>query len=113
MEVSNCPLSCPHDGLKSILVITEWLSDDPNSGITWSTQRTGDIVYHQFALSSPVQFGQSNGRVQYGNGYHAILYDEQVTYQTASDVILRFVHHSAHIAMLTLRAEQGSTRPAG
>lgn len=113
VEVSSCLILCPHDALKCILVITEWLSGDANSGISWSTQTTGDIVYHQFTLSSPVQYGQSDGRVQYGNGYHAILYDDQVTYQTASDVILRFVHHGAHIAILTFRAEQGSTRPAG
>jgi hypothetical protein len=97
---------------QTILVIIEWLSDDANSGITWSTQNTGSIVYHQFTLSSPVQYGQSNGRVQYGNGYHGILLDNQVTYQTGSDVSMRFVYHSTHIAMLTLRTGHGSMRPA-
>lgn len=57
--------------------------------MSWSTQKSGGIVYHQFTLSSPVQFGQSNGRVQYGNAYHAVLYDNSITYQTSSDVNLR------------------------
>lgn len=57
--------------------------------MTWETQRTSGIVYHRFSLQSPVQYGQTNGRVSYGHGYHGILYDDDVTYQTMDDVSLR------------------------
>jgi hypothetical protein len=57
--------------------------------MTWSTQKTNTMVYHQFQLASPTQYGSTDNRVTYGHAYHAILMDTGVTYQTAPDVNLR------------------------
>lgn len=58
--------------------------------MNWSTHQTNGIVYHQFGLATPIEFGEnSNGRSIYGQAYHGMLSDDKVTYQTGNDATLR------------------------
>lgn len=60
-----------------------------NVNITWSTQMTSTMVYHQFALSNPTDYATQAGRAQYGTAYHGTLLGNKVTYQTAADIGMR------------------------
>lgn len=57
--------------------------------MNWSSHQTNGIIYHQFTLANPIEYGETNGRSVYGQAYHGILFDNKVTYQTGNDAVLR------------------------
>ncbi|KIM22747.1 hypothetical protein M408DRAFT_281196 [Serendipita vermifera MAFF 305830] len=84
----------PNDGAQHSVQIYsdlsgEWLSDVTNKNMTWSSQRTSSIVYHEFTLSDAAPYTVQNGRAEYGKMYHAMLLGDGVTYQVADDRSMR------------------------
>ncbi|CAG7851519.1 Glutaminase A {ECO:0000303/PubMed:10952006} {ECO:0000269/PubMed:10952006}; Flags: Precursor [Serendipita indica DSM 11827] len=67
----------------------EWLSDSTTDNMTWSTQTTEKIVYHRAQLTTRVPYGVSDNRIRDGQLFYGMLLDTGVTYQTASDTVLR------------------------
>ena len=47
------------------------------------------MVYHEFTLADQSQFINTNGRAEWGKAYHGMLMGDGVTYQSATDLILR------------------------
>lgn len=57
--------------------------------MTWGTTPSNNLVYHDFGLQTPQQYIETDGRIEYGRGYHATTLAQGVTYATCSDQACR------------------------
>lgn len=57
--------------------------------MTWGTTPSSNLVYHDFGLQTPQQYIETDGRIEYGRGYHATTLAQGVTYATCSDQACR------------------------
>ena len=64
----------------SIDLCTAWLSGNEGDSMTWVTQKTETVIYHQTSLQSPVPFGESRGQALDGTVYYAMLSVRAISY---------------------------------
>ncbi|KAJ1304799.1 hypothetical protein OPQ81_005935 [Rhizoctonia solani] len=67
----------------------EWITGDNTQPAQWSTITDENIVLHKMSLQSPVSYGGTRQRAQWGTGYLAANRTDGTTWQTGQDTVLR------------------------
>ena len=61
------------EDLFTMTLCAEWLSGRRSDSMTWTTQESGTIIYHQTDLQSPVSLSERQGQAIDGTVYYAML----------------------------------------